>query len=72
VYERPIYDEMPERCRVFPTVLREEDRKDDYLLHAEYPDGTREVFVGFRELEYRFSAVQVDMIEDEYNEEEMN
>lgn len=67
IYERPINLDMPDRSLVFPTVLREIDKKNGYILSAEYPDGTRETFTSFAEIEFRFTARCIDFISDEYN-----
>ncbi len=66
VYERPYYPDIPERCALFPTVLREEEIRDGagYILRAEYPNGERETFTSFEELALRFSARQVKMSSD--------
>lgn len=63
-FERPIYDGIPERCALFPVSLREEQRGEGYVLHAEYHDGSTEDFVSFEEICFRFSARMVEMTDD--------
>lgn len=68
-FERPIYEGIPERSKTFPISLEEEQKGDGYVLHAEYHDGWTEIFEGFAELYFRFSAKFVDMSDDICDEE---
>jgi len=49
------------RADVFPSHLSE---REDGILTATYPDGSRETFVGFDEIHCRFSSRTVNFVSD--------
>jgi hypothetical protein len=64
IYQRPLYEKMPDRSKMFPSLLKEIDKPVGYLLIAEYPDGHKETFTCFEEISVRFTAILLELRED--------